>query len=137
MAVKLLHPWIAEDADLRSRFAREARVLAPLEHEHVVRLYDYGARTARRRTSSWSSWRGAASQSSCGAGGSPGRRRRSSLIFGSGRATFTWEGTGGEVALDEAGSSDAVEPLSGAGTYRIHVRPEGSVSWSVRVEALS
>ena len=60
------------------------------------------------------------------------------LIFGSGRATFTWEGTGaGEVALDEAGSSDAVEPLSGAGTYRLHVRPEGSVSWSVRVEALS
>lgn len=60
------------------------------------------------------------------------------LIFGSGRATFTWEGTGaGEAALDEAGSSDAVEPLSGAGTYRIHVRPEGSVTWSVRVEALS
>jgi beta-lactam-binding protein with PASTA domain/predicted Ser/Thr protein kinase len=42
VAVKLLHPWIAEDADLRRRFAREARVLAPLEHEHIVRLYDYG-----------------------------------------------------------------------------------------------
>lgn len=60
------------------------------------------------------------------------------LIFGSGRATFTWEGTGaGAVALDDAGTSDAVEPLSGAGAYRIHVRPQGSVSWSVRVEALS
>ena len=60
------------------------------------------------------------------------------LIFGSGSATFAWEGTGaGEVALDEAGSADAVEPLSGAGTYRLRVRPQGSVNWSVRVEALS
>ena len=42
VAVKLLHPWIAEDAELRRRFAREAQVLAPLEHEHIVRLYDYG-----------------------------------------------------------------------------------------------
>ena len=42
VAVKVLHPWIAEDAELRRRFAREARVLAPLEHEHIVRLYDYG-----------------------------------------------------------------------------------------------
>ncbi len=42
VAVKLLHPWIAEDAELRRRFAREARVLAPLEHEHIVRLYDFG-----------------------------------------------------------------------------------------------
>ena len=42
VAVKLLHAWIAEDPDLRARFGREARVLAPLENEHVVRLYDYG-----------------------------------------------------------------------------------------------
>ncbi|MEO5633477.1 MAG: protein kinase [Gaiella sp.] len=42
VAVKLLHPWIAEDVELRRRFAREAQVLAPLEHEHIVRLYDYG-----------------------------------------------------------------------------------------------
>ncbi len=42
VAVKLLHAWIAEDVELRRRFAREARVLAPLEHENIVRLYDYG-----------------------------------------------------------------------------------------------
>jgi serine/threonine protein kinase len=38
VAVKFLHAWIAEDLELRRRFAREARVLAPLEHEHIVRL---------------------------------------------------------------------------------------------------
>lgn len=59
------------------------------------------------------------------------------IFFGDGRALFRWEGTGaGEVALDEAGRSDVVEPLSGAGTYRLHVRPQGSVDWAVRVEEL-
>ena len=56
------------------------------------------------------------------------------LIFGSGSAAVSWEGTGaGQIGLDEVGS-DEVAPLSGAGTYRLHVRPHGSVSWTVRVE---
>ena len=40
--MKPLHPWIADDEKLRRRFAQEATVLAPLGHEHIVRLYDYG-----------------------------------------------------------------------------------------------
>ena len=56
------------------------------------------------------------------------------LIFGSGSATVSWEGTGaGHITLDSVGS-DEVAPLSGAGTYRLHVHPQGSVSWDVRIE---
>ena len=56
------------------------------------------------------------------------------LIFGSGSAGVSWEGTGaGQIGLDEVGD-DEVAPLSGAGTYRLHIRPRGSVSWTLRVE---
>jgi len=48
----------------------------------------------------------------------------------------SWEGTGaGSISLASVGS-DEVAPLSGAGTYRIHVHPQGSVSWTVRIEQL-
>ena len=58
------------------------------------------------------------------------------LFFGSGSATVSWEGTGaGSISLDSVGS-DEVAPLSGAGPYRIHVRPHGTVSWTVRIEQL-
>jgi serine/threonine-protein kinase len=58
------------------------------------------------------------------------------LIFGSGSAAVSWEGQGaGQIGLDEVGS-DEVSPLSGAGSYRLHVRPSGNVSWTVRVEQL-
>ena len=58
------------------------------------------------------------------------------FIFGSGWATVSWEGTGaGHITVD-AGGSDEVAPLSGAGTYRLHVQPHGSISWAVRVEEL-
>jgi len=58
------------------------------------------------------------------------------FIFGSGSATVSWEGTGaGHITVDSVGSDD-VAPLSGAGTYRLHVYPHGRISWSVRVEEL-
>ena len=40
VALKVLHPWIADDPELRERFEREAAALARLEHPNVVRLYD-------------------------------------------------------------------------------------------------
>ena len=42
VAVKLLHPWAAADADLRSRFRREAAAMARLDHPNVVAVLDYG-----------------------------------------------------------------------------------------------
>jgi serine/threonine protein kinase len=41
VAVKILHAWIAEDADARTRFEREARALGQLTHRNIVRLYDF------------------------------------------------------------------------------------------------
>ena len=40
VALKVLHPWVADDEDLRARFEREAAALARLEHPNIVRLYD-------------------------------------------------------------------------------------------------
>ncbi len=40
VALKVLHPWVADDEDLRARFEQEAAVLARLEHPNIVRLYD-------------------------------------------------------------------------------------------------
>jgi eukaryotic-like serine/threonine-protein kinase len=40
VAVKVLHSWVADDPRLRRRFEEEARMLASLQHAHVVRLYD-------------------------------------------------------------------------------------------------
>lgn len=39
MAVKLLHAGLARDRDRAARFAREAQVLAALNHPHIAAIY--------------------------------------------------------------------------------------------------
>ncbi len=40
VALKILHRRYAEDASFRSRFKQEARVMASLDHENIVKVYD-------------------------------------------------------------------------------------------------
>ncbi len=42
VAVKVLPPHLAERADLRERFEREARAIASLQHPHICALFDIG-----------------------------------------------------------------------------------------------
>jgi predicted Ser/Thr protein kinase/tetratricopeptide (TPR) repeat protein len=42
VAIKVVSSRVAADAQSRSRFLREARTLATIEHPHVVRVYTYG-----------------------------------------------------------------------------------------------
>jgi serine/threonine protein kinase len=41
VAIKVLHPAFKEDPNFLSRFQREARVVARLEHPHIVPIYDF------------------------------------------------------------------------------------------------
>lgn len=41
VAIKVLHPAFKEDPNFLSRFQREARVVAKLEHPHIVPIYDF------------------------------------------------------------------------------------------------
>jgi serine/threonine-protein kinase len=41
VAIKILHPHVAENPDSRTRLAREARAIAQLRHENVIEVYDY------------------------------------------------------------------------------------------------
>jgi beta-lactam-binding protein with PASTA domain/predicted Ser/Thr protein kinase len=40
VAIKLLRPFVAQDSEQARRFHREARTLAGLAHEHIVRIYE-------------------------------------------------------------------------------------------------
>jgi len=42
VAVKLLPAEHSADTEFRARFGREARVLASLDHPHIVRVFDFG-----------------------------------------------------------------------------------------------
>jgi serine/threonine protein kinase len=40
VALKVLHPRLAEKPDARTRFLREARAMAAIRHDHIVSVYD-------------------------------------------------------------------------------------------------
>lgn len=41
VAVKIMRDHVEEDPDSRARFAREARVVASLSHNHIIQIFDY------------------------------------------------------------------------------------------------
>ena len=47
VAIKALHPAFNQDVTFESRFQREARVVAKLEHPHIVPVYDYAEHEKR------------------------------------------------------------------------------------------
>lgn len=41
VAIKVLHPFLAQKSECRQRLAREARAVARLEHENILRIFAY------------------------------------------------------------------------------------------------
>jgi serine/threonine protein kinase len=42
VAIKVLPPHVADDADARARFEREARAISQFSHPHICALHDVG-----------------------------------------------------------------------------------------------
>lgn len=55
VAIKVLHPHLADREESRLRLRREALTVAKLRHENILEIYDYPAPTRPRATSSPSS----------------------------------------------------------------------------------
>ena len=47
VALKVLHPAFLEDKNFHARFAREAKLVARLEHPNIVPIYDYAEHEGR------------------------------------------------------------------------------------------
>jgi serine/threonine-protein kinase len=41
VAIKVLHPFLADDPEFKNRFANEAQNIARLKHQHIVQVYDF------------------------------------------------------------------------------------------------
>lgn len=41
VAIKILHPFLSDDAEFKERFEREARNVAKLKHPNIVQVYDF------------------------------------------------------------------------------------------------
>jgi len=41
VAIKVMHPGLSQDDNFQMRFEREARIVAQLDHAHIVTLYDF------------------------------------------------------------------------------------------------
>lgn len=48
VAIKVLHQAFLEDPNFLARFQREARLVARLEHQNIVPIYDYAEHGAGR-----------------------------------------------------------------------------------------